>query len=65
VLVKKPSAKEIPDDYYNQLLQGVCDHKWQFLDVCVRSFGSCHNATHFKMSSIWHKMQNDELLNKL
>ena len=26
---------------------------------------SCHDATHVKMSPIWHKMHNDELPNKL
>jgi hypothetical protein len=71
VLAKKPNAKEVPNDYYNRhhshsvLLHGVCDHKRRFLDICVYSLGGCHDATHLRMSSIWHKMHNDELPNKL
>jgi deoxycytidylate deaminase len=31
----------------------------------MRSPSGCHDATHLRMSSIWHKMHNDELPNKL
>ena len=42
-LTKKPSDKEVPSDYFNRLkshsllLQGVCDHKQRFLNVCVKA----------------------------
>ena len=66
----KPKVSEICDDYYNRhhsfsfLLQGVYDYNRQFLDVCVRAPGGCHDSTHLRMSLLWEKMKNDELPSK-
>ena len=71
VLTKKPTLQQVPDDYYNRhhshsvLLQGICDHQRWFLDVCVCSPGGTHDARHLRMSSIWQRIQNDELPNKI
>jgi hypothetical protein len=33
--------------------------------MCVCSLGGYHDIVHLRMSSIWHKMHNDELPSKL
>ena len=59
--------KQGPADYFNCLnfhsilLQGVCDHKRNFLNVCVKAPGGYHDAAHLRTSSLWQKLQTNEL----
>ena len=47
--------------FHSILLQGVCDHKQRFLNVCVKAFGGCHDAAHLRISNLWKNLQIDGL----
>ncbi|KAL2653579.1 hypothetical protein R1flu_021707 [Riccia fluitans] len=64
-LRKKPAARHFPAEYWNRhhhhsvLLQGVSDSDRNFLDVACLLPGSQHDATHLRLSSLWHKFTNN------
>ena len=66
-LSRKPKQKYNPANYHNRLgfysilLQGVCDHRRKFLNVCVRAPGGSHDAAHLRGSTLWQKLQSGEL----
>ena len=61
-LSRKPKQEYNPMDYHNRLgfysilLQGVCDHKRKFLNVCVRAPGGSHDVAHLRGSTLWQKL---------
>lgn len=66
-LTKKPTAQQVPADYFNRLkfhsilLQGVCDHRRRFLNVCIQAPGGCHDAAHLRSSTLWRMLLDDQL----
>jgi hypothetical protein len=67
-LSKKPPNRYVPADYWSRhdmhsvLLQGVCDANKLFWDVCVRSPGGTHDATHLRNSDLWARLRAHEIL---
>ncbi|XP_053592986.1 uncharacterized protein LOC128667346 [Microplitis demolitor] len=63
--IKKPS--EYGNSYINRksfasvLLQGVCDHNKLFIDVYAGQPGSIHDATLFKKSDLYERIQRNEV----
>ena len=51
-------------NFHSILLQGICDHKGKFLNVCVKALGGFHDVAHLRTSSLWQKLQTNELLHR-
>eukprot|EP01018_Ginkgo_biloba_P028294 Gb_03035 [translate_table: standard] len=67
-LVYRPQKKHTPMNYINKhhfysvLLQGICDAKKLFWDVCVNAPDGAHDADHWNCSAIKKRMQRRDML---
>jgi hypothetical protein len=62
-LSRKPRRVAISGDYWSRhdffsvLLQGICDAKKMFWDVCIKALGGTHDATHLRDSDLWSRLK--------
>ena len=69
-LAERPSKRITlaENDFYNRkkyhsiVLQGVCDSKKIFWNVCAGQPGGVHDGGQFKLSNLYRQLRNREIL---